>query len=97
MIPTIIVGAVGGIAWGILGTVKTLTNKNNEEDFEYKKFVKSIVIGGVIGGITGYSGQVVDATSIESFVVQSSLYAPIVAVVDKGLGFIWNLIQKVTG
>jgi len=97
MIPNILVGAVGGAAWAILGTVKTLTNKDNEEDFSTQKFVKSVVIGGIIGGAMGYNGQIVDTSTLESFAIQSSLYAPVVAVVDKVLGFVWNLVQKAKG
>lgn len=94
MVELILAGALGGLAWAVLGTVAEKT-KQNSEDFNWQKFVKSLVIGGAIGAILTTQGGVVSAETIEQFVAESSLYAPLVAITDKGLRFIYNLLAKV--
>ena len=94
MYPNIILGAIGGLCWSIIGTIREKT-KEDPEDFSSLKFAKSIIIGGIIGGYLGYSGQMVDTSTIEAFTASSGLYLTLTAVVDKVVGIVWNLFNKV--
>lgn len=94
MIEQILVGAVGGLGWSILGIARE-KSKPEAEEINGKKIVKTVIVGGVIGGILGYQGSVIDVASIEAFVANSALYAPIVAIADKVVSLGWELIRRV--
>lgn len=93
MLEQILFGVVGGASWSVLGLVKEKTKKKSEA-FNLKKFLKSVIIGGAIGGIIGYQGGTVEIATIENFIAGSALYTPIVAVVDKAIGIIWGAIGR---
>ena len=90
----ILFGVIGGLGWSLIGTAKEMTKKERE-DFDAKKFVKSIILGAIIGGVLGAQGNVVEIATIEEFTTASFLYTPIVAIVDKVIGIIWNGISRV--
>jgi len=53
MINNIILGAVGGCAYALSG----LVNKDKREKFDWKKMLPTVLIGLVVGGIAGFTGQ----------------------------------------
>jgi hypothetical protein len=91
---TILLGAIGGLCWAALGVVTQKMKPDNTEDFNYGKFVKPVIVGAAIGGVLAYQGVVVDASALDSFVMNSVLYMPIVAVVDKAISLVKNLFNK---
>jgi len=91
---TILLGAIGGLGWAVLGVVTQKMKPENTEEFSYTKFVKPMIIGAAIGGVLAYQGVVVDATAIDTFVANSVLYVPIVAVVDKVVSLVKNVFNK---
>jgi len=93
MWPNILVGIVGGIAYGVLGLVREKT-KEKSQDFSAAKFVKPIIVGACIGGILASQNQVVEFSTIEGFMANSGMYAMIVAVADKVVGMFCSLIHR---
>ncbi len=91
---TVLYGVCGGLGWSVLGLAKEKT-KENSEDFDTKKFLKSIILGGIVGGVVASTGTIVSGTTIESFVAESSSYGLITAGVDKILGIVYELIKKI--
>ena len=55
MIEQIGAGIIAGAAYGILGWQKEVVKKKGTK-VDWKKLAKTIVICGVVGGITAYSG-----------------------------------------
>jgi len=53
MIEQIILGAVGGCAYAFSG----LANKEKREGFNWKKMLPTVIVGAVVGGIAGFTGQ----------------------------------------
>jgi len=53
MIQQILLGAVGGIAYASAG----LANKEKRESFNWKKMLPTVIIGAIVGGISGFTGQ----------------------------------------
>lgn len=88
----IVAGAIGGLGWSLVGLAKEKTGEK-PEDFDYKKTVKTVILGVAVGGYMGYSGLAVDFDAI-SVMASSVTFAPVVAVVDKLAGIIWNIIGK---
>ena len=87
-------GIVGGISWAVLGLVKNRTG-DNWDGFKGKKFLKSVFIGGAIGGILAYQGASVEVASIEAFASNSFLYGAITAFAEKTATLIYNGLKKI--
>ena len=90
---TIVAGLGGGLCWAVLGYVKNKTN-SAPEDFDIKKFVKSVIVGGVVGGYLAFTGTVVDVSTIEAFLASSALATPITGVAEKIASLIFGGVQK---
>ena len=73
MIPQIIGGIVGGLAFSLSGLVA----KDKREEFEWRKMVPTIVIAGIVGGIAGATNQ------DYGYVINGSAAAGITVVVQK--------------
>jgi len=53
MIPQIITGLIGGIAYSLSG----LANSKKREGFQFGKMLPTLLIAGIVGGIAGFTGQ----------------------------------------
>lgn len=88
----ILFGAIGGIGWSLIGLAKEKTSEK-PEPFDAKKMLKTVILGGIVGGYAGYTGASFSYDTI-SALAQSATFTPIVAIVDKIVGIIWNLFKK---
>ncbi len=101
-IPGILVGAIGGVGWAIIGFVKTRStpDKKTVEPFDPKKLIKTAIIGAAVGGYIGYSGQEF-SLDLVSTLSESAMFVPVAGVAEKITGLIWNVLvqskRKVTG
>lgn len=59
-------GAVSGIGWGILGygREKQKENSKNPVSFSWKNFLKTIVIGAIVGAYAGYTGMPIETVVV---------------------------------
>lgn len=53
MLTQVILGAVGGLAYSLSGLAK----KDSRETFDFKKMAPTIIVGAIVGGISGYAGM----------------------------------------
>ena len=72
-----------GVGVAFLGYAKS----NTKESFDGPKFLKTVVIGGVVGGISAFTGQT--PTDIEAEIGQ---YALITYVLDSAVLALWRNI-----
>jgi len=82
MIPQIMTGAIGGLAYSLSG----LANKNSRESFDWKKMVPTIIIAGIVGAIAGFTGQ------DYGIVANGAAAAGITVIVEKGWKAIWHKV-----
>jgi len=92
---TILAGLGGGVCWALIGLIRSYTKKDFE--FDIKKFLKSIIVGGVVGSYIAYTGGVVDTTTIEAFLTTSAFATPIVGVAEKATSIVIGFINKIRG
>ena len=79
----ILKGAVSGVVVAFLGYAKS----NTKESFDGPKFLKTVVIGGAVGGISAFTGQT--PTNVEAEIGQ---YALITYVIDSAVLALWRNI-----
>lgn len=53
-------GAVSGIGWGILGYGRE-KQKDEKLSFSWKYFLKTVIIGAIVGAYAGYTGLPMEA------------------------------------
>ena len=81
--------AVGG---AVLLSLVTFMNKFNKgEKFELSKFIRTIIIGVVIGGIAGFQGMTITADNWQALVAGN---AGAVAVIDQITIFAMKAIKR---
>jgi len=80
-------GAVGGVGWSILGFARE-KQKNTKIDFDPKQFIKTVIIGAVMGFYAGYSGMTIDVVSTTGFSLTAT------AIADKIVNLIWGFFKK---
>jgi hypothetical protein len=78
-------GAIGGLAYALSGYANA---DKRTESFDYWKFVPTIVIAGVVGGIAGFTGQ------DYGILVNSSMAAGITVVVEKVFKAVKKALKK---
>ena len=79
----ILKGAVSGAGVAFLGYAKS----NTKESFDGPKFLKTVVIGGVVGGVSAFTGQT--PTNVEAEIGQ---YALVTYVLDSAVLALWRNI-----
>lgn len=89
MLEPIVMGAIGGVAWSVLGYVRN-KEKDKKTKFDMFGFVKPVVIGLAIGAYAGYTGQIGNF----DLVATGTVMTPIVAVIDKLVNIAMGLIKK---
>lgn len=52
LVKNIFIGLLNGVITAVLGYLKS----SKIEDFELKKFIQTVIIGGVVGGFAGFMG-----------------------------------------
>jgi len=90
---TVVAGLGGGLCWAVLGFVRNKTTKE-PEDFDAKKFIKSVIVGGAVGSYLAYSGSIVDISTIEAFLGNSVIATPLVGVAEKVASLIYGALGK---
>ena len=96
----VLVGAAGGLGYGMLGAVKNFTNPekkttdNTKVDFSAQKFIKPIVVGAILGGYAGSQGMVVSYESLEALTGNAAIFTPVTAVANKAVSIIWSLLKR---
>ena len=76
-----------GVGSGVLVAFLGYAKSNTKESFDGPKFLKTVVIGGVVGGISAFTGQT--PTSVEAEIGQ---YALITYVIDSAVLALWRNI-----
>ena len=94
-ISVIVVGAMGGLGYGLLGAAKNAANKDSDKSFSYQHLAKSVVTGAIVGGAVAYGGGTVSFETIEGFAATSAIYPMITAVVNKVTGIVYNMVKRV--
>jgi len=93
LIGGVVAGILGGLGWGIVGAIKNYSNDKSEE-FEIKKFTKTVLLGAIVGAYIGYTGDTFSDNLAESVLPGIMSMTPLMAVVDKVVGIIYNGIKK---
>lgn len=98
MYEIVFIGALGGVAWATLGTVrdKTKAREPKEAPFAFNKlkFLKSVFVGAGVGGYLGFVGTEVSGSTIESALQETAVVTPIVAVCEKFATLIYDVVQQ---
>lgn len=76
-------GAFGGLIWALMGAGYHKIG-NPDFQFEFKNFLKTILIGVGVGGVAVYFGQPVDVFGL------TGMAASITALVDRFLNIVWK-------
>ena len=82
-----------GIGSGIISAGVGYLRKEKIEPFEGKKFIKTVIIGGVVGGITGASLGV-DGQPVQDLVDEFGLMVAVTALADRVADLAWNRLKK---
>ena len=89
MYETILIGIGAGVANGIiLAVLGYAKSKPEGEEFDKNKLVQTVVVGGVVGGIAGYSG----ITYTQSYEWLSTMGA--VGLIEYGKKAIWRTLKN---
>ena len=78
----IISGVVGGLAFSLSGLAK----KSSRDEFQWSKMLPTIIVGGVIGGIAGFTNQ------DYGYVADTAGVAGLTAVVENFCKAIWRKV-----
>jgi hypothetical protein len=81
-------GAGNGAAFAIFGYIKA----NKIEDFDTKKFLLTIIIGAVIGGVAGFSGMTF--VNAEAWLINMGILTGLIFFVENGIKIIWRRFFK---
>ena len=83
---SLVYGAIAGIGWGLTGLFAEKAKRKDAEDFDYKLFLKTVLIGAAIGGIASFQGMTVD-------IAASAYLLPVTGFIDKLLVGIYRLFK----
>ena len=75
VVENILIGVGSGIIFGLLGYLKSAG-----EEFEPKKFVQTLIVGAVVGGIGGYLGM--SPEEAQQYLQTVGLYGGIVTLIE---------------
>ena len=86
----IVAGAVYGL-WKYYNKKQKAIDERREHKmyFKKRKFVKTLLVGAVVGGIAAYSG-----VSVEMAFGNELLYFGAVVVVEEALKTVWRFLQR---
>lgn len=74
----------------LLSIVTYMTKMQKGEGFDAFKFIRTLVIGLVIGGIAWQQNVQVTGDNWESYITAN---AGVIAFIDQGIKFIWRLVS----
>ena len=81
-----------GIGSGIISAGVGFLRKENIEPFEGKKFIKTVIIGGIVGGISSAT-VVIDGQTVQDIVNEFGLMVGITALADRVADLAWNRLK----
>ena len=91
---TILIAMESGFLFALIGYITNSVNANNPQtwkDIDIPQLIGTVIVGGAIGGISGYYG--IEITS-DYILIQLGYYVGVTAVVVKaikaGISLIWN-------
>ncbi len=84
-IMAIIYGAVAGAGYALIFFAKAV--QAGAESFDIMKFLRALVIGAIIGGITGFTGVPLTEQTYETQVLA---YGFVTVIVDKIIKLLWR-------
>ena len=73
MMEGILIGICSGIAYGVTGYLKSLKKDGKYEKFDPYKFAQSVIVGGIVGGISTGMGWTLETAY--QFVFNTGLVA----------------------
>ena len=82
-----------GIGSGIISAGVGFLRKEEIEPFEFKKFIKTVILGGIVGGVASVSGDF-NGQTFKELVNNLGLMVSITAVVDRVADLIYNRIKQ---
>ncbi len=88
MIRNILVGIGSGIISAGVGYLR----KEDIEPFEGKKFIKTVIIGGIVGGISSAT-VVIDGQTVQDIVNEFGLMVAFTALADRVADLAWNRLK----
>jgi F0F1-type ATP synthase assembly protein I len=92
IVETMILAVLAAIMYAGTEFIKKYMDPTNPENFDYVKFIATIVIGAVIGVASGYQGTIPTELSITE---QLALYAGATVVLENVLKIIYRWITNV--
>jgi len=84
-------GALAGVGWSVIGYIAKKTGPEGAE-FTFKGFGKAVLTGVLAGGALGFGG--VEITSYSQLIGTYIGDVSVVAVSQKGLNIVYNLLDK---
>jgi len=88
-----VLGALGGMAAATVGYLKTESGRYKKlEEFDPEKFLKTTLLGGVVGAVAGAQGVSFEAA--ENFLTMVGVYGSISLFVDAAAKAIWRNAQR---
>lgn len=94
---TIGYGALGGLGWSLLrlGYYKANVDEKKRPEVQYKRILKTVIIGAVVGAFAAYQGQEVSADVLEALSQTAFISGSVTAVVDTVVNFVIRLLKRV--
>ena len=81
-----------GLGIAVLLSLSTFVTKLQKgEDFQLYKLVRTLVVGGVLGGVAHWKGVTLTA---ENWDVYMAANVGVIHYADQGLKFVWRLLRK---
>lgn len=83
-------GVIGGLGWALTDFVSGKAKAKDEKTelvFDGKKFLRKVIIGGVMGFLAGFTEQPLDA------VLTSAYLYPVTAITDKIVTAIYRIFK----
>jgi hypothetical protein len=86
-VKVILMGAGSGAGSAFVGFLR----KREVPSFDWKRFLKTVLIGAVVNGVAGYLG--ISIPDAQVLLVDLGLFIAITALVDRLVDLVWNRMR----